>query len=168
MPDKRRKSPSPSAGSEGKSSKRQRIDSPPQECQPSSSHQCSICLNTNPNNGPFERLSCGHEFHRFCLWEWLSWNESCPLCRRLVTETPETEGDEPSGEGSVGDESPRTFGPGQYEGVDTVEGGDQMGREEEMERLGEAEEQKEQEEEQGEEQREEEEEEEEEEEDLYS
>jgi len=51
---------------------------------------CAICLEPMPDatfetseveNG-LEILSCGHCFHADCIQEWLSRNQSCPVCRR--------------------------------------------------------------------------------------
>ncbi|KAF3919012.1 hypothetical protein ABW20_dc0110712 [Dactylellina cionopaga] len=129
MPDKRRRSSSPPEDLEGESSKRRRVSTPPQECQPSSSRRCVICLDTNTKYDPFEPLSCGHEFHRFCLWEWLSWHRNCPLCRRTVSKAPETEGGDSGGEGGSCGESPPAFSPRRYEEGEIVEEGDQEGEE---------------------------------------
>ncbi|KAL8032857.1 hypothetical protein ABFX02_13G124100 [Erythranthe guttata] len=44
--------------------------------------ECNICLNS-PTIG--DRISlipnCGHAFHNHCLVKWLTWAETCPVCR---------------------------------------------------------------------------------------
>src|SRR5581483_5332994 len=40
---------------------------------------CSICL--NPTEKFVRKLSCSHEFHRYCLDEWLTVHHTCPICR---------------------------------------------------------------------------------------
>jgi hypothetical protein len=42
---------------------------------------CSICLD---NYRPKQRvgiLSCGHVFHKDCIYQWLGYQKTCPLCR---------------------------------------------------------------------------------------
>ena len=46
---------------------------------------CSICLD-NLNNGenPYIIKSCGHYFHRQCIFQWFAKSNTCPYCRNLV------------------------------------------------------------------------------------
>lgn len=39
---------------------------------------CSICLRKGINC----QTSCGHEFHERCISKWISYNKSCPNCRK--------------------------------------------------------------------------------------
>lgn len=44
---------------------------------------CPICCDTmNSATQKVCKTKCGHEFHRDCLYEWLSKHPSCPLCRQ--------------------------------------------------------------------------------------
>ncbi|XP_069152155.1 E3 ubiquitin protein ligase RIE1-like [Solanum lycopersicum] len=42
---------------------------------------CCICLDTYEYGIELGKLSCGHEFHCYCIWKWLKINISCPLCK---------------------------------------------------------------------------------------
>jgi hypothetical protein len=44
---------------------------------------CSICLNHFTKRGSILN-NCKHIFHKPCLKEWLNYNKSCPLCRRVI------------------------------------------------------------------------------------
>lgn len=54
----------------------------------SHNNECSICFETiyrlSRYSGRICLRSCGHQFHLKCIEEWLSRNNSCPLCRTLV------------------------------------------------------------------------------------
>ena len=52
-----------------------------------SSHtQCSICLESlGSSKIGICRLPCGHKFHAACIQVWSIENETCPLCRGVVT-----------------------------------------------------------------------------------
>lgn len=41
--------------------------------------ECSICFK---NRAQFE-LSCGHTFHKKCIYTWFDINTSCPYCRHV-------------------------------------------------------------------------------------
>jgi hypothetical protein len=41
---------------------------------------CSICL----DEGTTAELVCGHQYHPFCIGDWLSKNYVCPCCRRDI------------------------------------------------------------------------------------
>lgn len=46
---------------------------------------CTICLDEY-DQSPDETfigfvIKCGHYFHFECIWEWLEFNRSCPICR---------------------------------------------------------------------------------------
>ena len=44
---------------------------------------CPICLEINLE--PIKILNCQHSFHEQCVSIWLENNNTCPLCRQLVT-----------------------------------------------------------------------------------
>ena len=52
--------------------------------------ECAICKDTlgppaPPGHTPKQAAttrSCGHTFHKQCLWEWLSRKRTCPICRK--------------------------------------------------------------------------------------
>ncbi len=47
-----------------------------------SSFECMICLNeTNNFDFHLKKLKCNHKFHKNCINDWLSKNNSCPICR---------------------------------------------------------------------------------------
>lgn len=43
---------------------------------------CPICLVEYADGDEIRTLSCGHDFHRDCVDEWLSGHTSCPGCRQ--------------------------------------------------------------------------------------
>lgn len=45
---------------------------------------CSICLETFDDAEIIQQLECKHVFHPKCIGEWLSTNETCPLCRGQI------------------------------------------------------------------------------------
>ncbi|CAF9931635.1 MAG: E3 ubiquitin-protein ligase hrd1 [Alectoria fallacina] len=56
---------------------------------PKDSRSCNICMDPygsteNPENPV--RLPCGHVIGRSCIARWLTTNNSCPLCRRVLFE----------------------------------------------------------------------------------
>ena len=42
--------------------------------------ECTICL-SNDSENEWVKLNCQHIFHRACITEWLSINNTCPICR---------------------------------------------------------------------------------------
>lgn len=42
---------------------------------------CSICLDDYSKGNRVGVLSCGHNYHKDCIYQWLGMNKSCPLCR---------------------------------------------------------------------------------------
>jgi hypothetical protein len=42
---------------------------------------CSVCLNAN--NKPTFGLTCGHKFHKKCIYAWFEFDSSCPYCRNV-------------------------------------------------------------------------------------
>jgi hypothetical protein len=49
---------------------------------------CSICLADIAVGETCHELPCGHRFHgESCILEWLKTKDSCPVCRRKLTET---------------------------------------------------------------------------------
>lgn len=47
--------------------------------------ECSICSDSLISKARTSAQSCNHIFHRQCLTAWLGRDDSCPLCRRVVT-----------------------------------------------------------------------------------
>ena len=45
---------------------------------------CSICLD-NHNHNNSTTLECNHIFGKECISQWLNYNKTCPLCRRIIT-----------------------------------------------------------------------------------
>ena len=43
-------------------------------------NECTICL-SNDSDIEWVKLNCNHLFHRECISEWLSINNTCPICR---------------------------------------------------------------------------------------
>lgn len=62
---------------------------------------CAICLDSfniginsdvddhhHDNNGGVKTLEhCGHRFHSFCIDEWITKHQNCPLCRTFIQST---------------------------------------------------------------------------------
>jgi len=49
---------------------------------------CPICLVEYSDGDEIRTLSCGHDFHRGCVDEWLRCHTSCPGCRRCFSDSP--------------------------------------------------------------------------------
>ena len=47
--------------------------------------ECTICLSNDLDN-EWVKLNCQHIFHRDCITEWLSINNTCPICREEAGE----------------------------------------------------------------------------------
>jgi hypothetical protein len=45
--------------------------------------ECSVCLEEMTDPKKCGRLPCAHIFHDWCIKEWLSVSENCPLCRAI-------------------------------------------------------------------------------------
>ena len=45
---------------------------------------CSICLEKGRNKAC--KTACGHYFHTKCIKEWLTTNDTCPVCRTYITD----------------------------------------------------------------------------------
>jgi len=68
--------------------------SPPMaiQCMHGGLGDCSICLEDlggnaqgDPAHGAArQRLPCGHEFHLYCVGEWIATHRTCPFCRAVV------------------------------------------------------------------------------------
>ncbi|XP_059956486.1 E3 ubiquitin-protein ligase RLIM-like [Mesoplodon densirostris] len=52
---------------------------------------CSICLTEYTENSKLRILPCSHEYHIHCIDRWLSENSTCPICRRQVVDSNESE-----------------------------------------------------------------------------
>ena len=58
----------------------------------SSTHQCSICLESINVGESCTSLSCEHVFHLSCIERWCTSHNSCPMCRRPIdTERPQVQ-----------------------------------------------------------------------------
>lgn len=53
---------------------------------------CTICLDSYVKNQKVGLLSCGHTFHKDCIYSWLEHQKNCPLCRQnnVIVATHET------------------------------------------------------------------------------
>lgn len=61
-------------------------------------HQCSICFG-NILAKDTNYLRCGHNFHKYCVKQWLLYSSICPLCRHdLANNESDTDS---SGEGNL-------------------------------------------------------------------
>jgi hypothetical protein len=50
-------------------------------------NNCSICM-SHYNIKNLHTLNCNHVFHKDCINEWLTKNNTCPLCRAIVNIKP--------------------------------------------------------------------------------
>jgi len=41
-------------------------------------------------NEEMGRLECGHSYHVYCIKQWLSQKNTCPVCKTAVTKTRNT------------------------------------------------------------------------------
>ena len=48
-------------------------------------YECSICLDSLEENNIITLVNCNHQFHESCLKQWTANNNTCPLCRTVVT-----------------------------------------------------------------------------------
>jgi len=46
---------------------------------------CDICFDNVQPEETVKALACGHEFHQYCVNNWLERELSCPKCRKAVT-----------------------------------------------------------------------------------
>lgn len=49
--------------------------------QDSYGEECSICLEVFDEGSKVNKFKCGHIYHKKCIIEWLSKDDSCPNCR---------------------------------------------------------------------------------------
>tara|TARA_A100001015_G_C15006654_1_gene721016 strand:+ start:904 stop:1419 length:516 start_codon:yes stop_codon:yes gene_type:complete len=47
--------------------------------------ECSICLDVVENNDFVKLINCKHIFHKSCIDEWQKINNTCPLCRKNIS-----------------------------------------------------------------------------------
>lgn len=47
--------------------------------------KCSICQEEFEANEEMGRLNCGHSYHVYCIKQWLSQKNACPVCKTAVT-----------------------------------------------------------------------------------
>ena len=57
------------------------------------SHECSVCFDV-PAEEDVYKPSCGHIFHNACMTQWLSTNNTCPVCRHKIGERSEEDEEE--------------------------------------------------------------------------
>lgn len=49
------------------------------------SEGCMVCMERmQPGDQGIQLKPCGHIYHTTCITTWLSFGNSCPLCRRLI------------------------------------------------------------------------------------
>ena len=44
--------------------------------------ECAICISTIEHDRL--ELSCHHSFHSFCMYDWIVYNNTCPMCRACI------------------------------------------------------------------------------------
>lgn len=49
--------------------------------------KCSICQEEFEANEEMGRLGCSHSYHVYCIKQWLSQKNTCPVCKTAVTKT---------------------------------------------------------------------------------
>jgi hypothetical protein len=47
--------------------------------------ECSICLDVINATSKIKLINCNHIFHRVCIAEWTKINNTCPLCRKNIS-----------------------------------------------------------------------------------
>jgi len=47
---------------------------------------CSICINSFHKKDEIRVLPCSHFFHKECIDDWIQKENSCPICRQLISE----------------------------------------------------------------------------------
>ena len=51
---------------------------------------CCICLDENKsNNKEWIQLTCNHKMHTDCLNEWFKTANTCPICKKIITDDNE-------------------------------------------------------------------------------
>ena len=48
-------------------------------------NECSICLDVINDNNLVNLINCQHNFHSSCILEWSKINNTCPLCRKNIS-----------------------------------------------------------------------------------
>lgn len=48
-------------------------------------HECSICLDVINDDSIIKLINCNHCFHKTCIAEWTKINNTCPLCRKNIS-----------------------------------------------------------------------------------
>jgi len=69
-------------------SDQQQISSKSGQHSHAQSEDCAICMESMNKNKNFAKTSCGHSFCLSCLVSSLKNNNTCPLCRTNIEETP--------------------------------------------------------------------------------
>ncbi|GAB1302931.1 hypothetical protein APTSU1_001817200 [Apodemus speciosus] len=60
-------------------------------CENDRLNDCSICLTPYTQNSKIRVLPCFHEYHDKCIDHWLSDNSTCPICRKHIINSDDTE-----------------------------------------------------------------------------
>ncbi|EDL29167.1 RIKEN cDNA 4930595M18 [Mus musculus] len=60
-------------------------------CENDEISHCSICLTQYIKNSKIRVLPCFHEYHDKCIDRWLSDNSTCPICRKHIINSDDTE-----------------------------------------------------------------------------
>lgn len=57
---------------------------------PDDLYVCSICFFKIKKRSQIKMLECAanHRFHQKCIWKWIVKNNSCPMCRQIVSKYP--------------------------------------------------------------------------------
>jgi hypothetical protein len=50
---------------------------------------CQIEFNETPTSNLSKIIDCSHIYHTQCIEKWFEYNESCPICRKKLSETTE-------------------------------------------------------------------------------
>nr|CAD1823438.1 unnamed protein product [Ananas comosus var. bracteatus] len=63
------------------------FDTSPLPFSSGTERKCSICQEEYEEEDEMGRLGCGHTFHVYCIKQWLSQKNACPVCKAAVSKT---------------------------------------------------------------------------------
>ena len=46
--------------------------------------QCTICISNYELGEKITKIKCNHNFHTYCISEWVKYKSECPVCRQLI------------------------------------------------------------------------------------